>query len=428
MLNPLRHQLPAYSPLPLRSLLGAGHGAGDPRALLSQLLETEWGADEVLLLESGTQALTLALEAAARGLPEKRAVALPAYSCFDVASAAVALDRPVRFYDLDPTTLGPDPGSLARTLERGVGVVVLAPLFGLPLDWHRLTPILDDAGAGSGGVRVVEDAAQGFGGRWEGRPLGSEAPLAVLSFGRGKGWTGGVGGGALLVRGGSASLRAVESNPTMEATAGPAGGLELNSGLAQEMDWELDSGGGGGGVGSLVRALALWGLARPGLYRVPRGLPFLGLGETHYRPPQMPQAMSALAARLIMGTEQASRKAVGVRRAAARQYREDLAHRAAVLPREVEGGEGGYLRFPVLLEGSMAGFILPDRARRLGAEAGYPRALPHLEALSGLIPPDECRLRWPGAASLVDGLVTLPSHPRTRVEERTELVELIPSR
>ena len=146
--------------------------------------------------------------------------------------------------------------------------------------------------------------------------------------------------------------------------------------------------------------------------------------------------MSEPAARLILATREASREAVAVRRAAARQYRERLAHRAASLPwegvrsasAEAERAVGGYLRFPVLLEGAMAGFVLPERARRLGAEAGYPRALPHLEALSELIPPDEGRLRWPGAATLVDGLVTLPTHTRTRDREREELVELIPPR
>ena len=47
------------------------------------------------------------------------------------------------------------------------------------------------------GLAVVEDAAQGLGATWRGRPLGSFGDVSVLSFGRGKGWTGGV-GGALL--------------------------------------------------------------------------------------------------------------------------------------------------------------------------------------------------------------------------------------
>src|SRR5207247_2360158 len=88
------------------------------------------------------------------------------------------------------------------------------------------------------------------GGGRRGRPLGSLGVVSVLSFGRGKGWTGGR-GGALLSRGG----------------AGGNGG----------------NGNGGGGEGGLWReagvlalAAAQWAFARPAAYGIPASLPWLG--------------------------------------------------------------------------------------------------------------------------------------------------------
>ena len=78
--------------------------------------------------------------------------------------------------------------SLERALKRGAGVVVVAPLCGIPVDWDRVGRCLAPYGA-----LAVEDAAQGHGAEWRGLPLGGLGTLSVLSFARGKGWTGGRG-------------------------------------------------------------------------------------------------------------------------------------------------------------------------------------------------------------------------------------------
>jgi hypothetical protein len=83
--------------------------------------------------------------------------------------------------------------SLERLLQRGARVVVVASLYGFPVDWDAVAGVLAPYGA-----IAIEDAAQGDHAAWRGRPLGSVGPISVLSFGRGKGWTGG-GGGARWV-------------------------------------------------------------------------------------------------------------------------------------------------------------------------------------------------------------------------------------
>ncbi len=413
--NPFRRQLPAYSPVHLGALaVGAWRGSvsvvpfgPDPRRRLARQLEAAYEAEAVALLGSGTQALTLALELGRRLVEDPRAaVALPAYSCFDLATAAVAAGTPVRFYDLDPATLGPEPTSLARAMEDGARVVVIAPLFGIPVDWDRIDPVLS-----RWRPVVVEDAAQGHGARWNGAPLGSRGEFSVLSFGRGKGWTGGS-GGALLARGERAG-----------------GGLLdlLEDGNA------LPSAGVGGSVRTWAGAGALWAVARPDLYRIPRAVPGLGLGETRYREPGPMRTMAAAAAGIVLATGGRAEDEAEARRRNARELQEHLARRgvaAGVTP--PEGGTAGYLRFPVRVPGAVEGMTEPRRARFLGAEGGYPRILPTLDALRSLAPVGEedgtgnGPRRWPGAEALVRELVTLPTHSRTRSTERAELASLVP--
>ena len=98
----LRRQLPAYSPLPFAAVRAAARGLfGYSSALrdsVSQRLCDEYGARNVLLVGSGTMALRLAL-AGVRAAIADRPIALPAYSCYDVASAA-------EFYDAVLGALG----------------------------------------------------------------------------------------------------------------------------------------------------------------------------------------------------------------------------------------------------------------------------------------------------------------------------------
>ncbi|MDQ2669707.1 MAG: DegT/DnrJ/EryC1/StrS family aminotransferase, partial [Gemmatimonadota bacterium] len=163
---------------------------GEARDRLRQRVRDRLGAVEACLTDSGTTALGLALLAAKRlrSIP----VALPAWSCFDVATAADAADVPVVLYDLDPLTLGPNFVSLERALDRGAKSVVVAHHYGVPVDVARAARL-----AAQHRALLIEDAAQGVGIRFGDQAAGSVGSLGVLSFGRGKGRTGG-GGGALV--------------------------------------------------------------------------------------------------------------------------------------------------------------------------------------------------------------------------------------
>lgn len=338
----------------------------------------------MVLTDSGTTALTLALAGARRRVGGE--VALPAYGCFDIATAAVGADTPVRFYDLDPRTLGPHMDSLDRAVQAGARTVVVVHYYGLPVDLDGVRTLLEDREA-----VLVEDAAQGEGGSYRDRPLGSHGTLSVLSFGRGKGRTAGS-GGALLAN----DPRGVE--------------------VVEEVEGRLESE--GPGLGPVGVSGAQWLVARPALYWIPASLPFLHLGETRYRPPAAPRAMAPAAAALLTGNWEASDRASRARRSTARRLRERVESLASVEAFEpVEGACPGYLRLPLRTGTSAAAEeVRSAEARRLGVGPPYPRPLHRLPPLGELAAADGSRTH-PGADLLCRSLFTLPAHGRASSED-----------
>src|SRR5687768_12127613 len=110
----LRHQLTAYSPLSAQSALAALgqvlRSRPDPRPSLQVRLRARYGSGNAFLFGSGTQALSAAIREAVEQTADKRvSVGIPAFSCYDIGTAVIGADVRVRFYDLDPATLAPEP-------------------------------------------------------------------------------------------------------------------------------------------------------------------------------------------------------------------------------------------------------------------------------------------------------------------------------
>jgi len=364
---------PAYSPVGFLSP-GRGLAAGETtvRQLESRLVQW-YGAEKAVATGSGTQGLQLALQVALHRQQAGKhgVVAMPAFNCYDLVSAAVWAGGKVVFYDVDPLTLSPVPESLAHVAQRA-DVLLVANLYGFPLDWDLIRSVAD-----SRGLPVVEDAAQGLGAAWGGKAAGTLGDLTVLSFGRGKGWTGGSGGAVLGRRGLGADLP--ETFPPDSNTR------------------FVDS----------LKAAAIWILARPVLYGIPARLSGLGLGDTHYRLPAEPRAISPFAAALVQDGRARSLVEVEHRRRNAETLRSCLGGIRAdmQLPRPLPGGVSGDLRVPILVpEGDAA------EARRWGLYRGYPGVLPDLDAVAPLMIEDP---RVPGAARLASQLLTAPVHSRS---------------
>jgi len=372
-------QPPVWSPLTLRALLAGfraawlSDGASACRAL-DQLLRAAYSPRALYLTDSGTSALTVALRAvhAATGAP----VALPAYCCYDVATAADGARVPFFLYDIDPATLSPDRPSLRRALEAGARSVVVAHLFGVPADLDAVRRLTSEFGA-----IVIEDAAQGSGCVAQGRPAGAHGALGVLSFGRGKGVTGGK-GGALLV------------NDERLAT------------VVSEV-WALRTGARAprGTLTDYIALKAQWLFGRPWLYWIPASLPFLGLGETTYRAPQPVGDLSSLAAGILVQTIPLIPEEVRARRANALRVAAGSAQVRPITP--PSDWEPGWLRFPIVLQRT-AGKQLSSYHMAAGVMQGYPNALADLPGFGARRLNADAE--FPGARLLAERLVTLPTH------------------
>ncbi len=342
----------------------------EPCERLRLALRHRFSASHVLLTDSGTSALLIAMQL----LAPSGTVALPAYSCVDLAAAAIGAGVRVRLYDVNPRTLGPDADDLRSTLERGVDALVVVHLFGYPVAMREVLEI-----AGQASVPVIEDAAQAAAGRLGERLLGTFGDMTVLSFGRGKGLSGG-GGGALLGRGDVGERMAL---------------------LAAQLET------GGPGWRNLGVATAQWALGRPALYGVPSRIPWLHLGEMVYHPPTTPASLSIASAALVLRSlDRADRDAE--RRKAMASRIGPLAMMADKL-RVVEPvghARPGYLRFPVL----------DYRGRRPTPDTGilrsYPGTLADQSVLHGHLADGE--VAGAGARELGAWLFTLPTHSMIR--------------
>lgn len=170
-------ELPPTAGLPLswRDLLGK---SGFARGVAEFV-----GAEAAQIECSGTASLIVILSAlAARS--SRRVVVIPAYTCPLVPLAVAHAGLEVRLCDVRPDRFDFDEGALARACGPDTLAVVPAHFAGLPCD---LAPVL--AIARAAGATVVEDAAQAFGARWQGRAVGTVGDVGFYSFARGKGLT-----------------------------------------------------------------------------------------------------------------------------------------------------------------------------------------------------------------------------------------------
>lgn len=183
-----------------RIYLSPPHLDGDELALVTDAIESNWVApigphvnafeEEVsrrigvgggAALSSGTAALHLALEVLGVGRGDRVYTSTATF----VASANAiryAGATPV-FLDADEATWTMDPDLLDETLERDdragrlPAAVVVVDLYGQCADYDRIT-----ASCRRYGVKLVEDAAESLGSTYRGRPAGSLADVAILSF------------------------------------------------------------------------------------------------------------------------------------------------------------------------------------------------------------------------------------------------------
>jgi dTDP-4-amino-4,6-dideoxygalactose transaminase len=140
------------------------------------------GVKHVITCANGTDALTLALMAMDIG--EGDAVFVPTFTFFASAEAvAFAKATPV-FVDSDADTFNICPVDLEKRIKAVIAegklnlkVIMAVDLFGLPANYSEIQKLADKYD-----LKIIEDAAQGFGGEINGQRAGSFGDLATTSF------------------------------------------------------------------------------------------------------------------------------------------------------------------------------------------------------------------------------------------------------
>lgn len=161
-------------------------------AELTEKLKPVLGSENVMLLNSCTSALTVALSLAGVG-PGKNVVTSP-MTCIASNTPIINLGGSIRWTDVDPDTGMVTP----ETIESQIDDDTQAVLF---VDWAGVPPQLDEIQdlCRRRGVTMIQDAAHAFMAEFDGKPVSSFADLTCFSFQAIKHFTCGD-GGALVCR------------------------------------------------------------------------------------------------------------------------------------------------------------------------------------------------------------------------------------
>jgi dTDP-4-amino-4,6-dideoxygalactose transaminase len=144
-------------------------------------------AKHAVAVNSGTAALHLALRVA--GVKTDDEVVVPSFT-FIASAEAICLSgaKPV-FVDIDQETYNVDPNKIETAITEKTRAIMPVDLYGLPPRMDKIRDIADKHG-----LKIIEDAAQGHGASYKGKPAGSFADMACWSFYASKNMTTGEGG------------------------------------------------------------------------------------------------------------------------------------------------------------------------------------------------------------------------------------------
>jgi len=361
-------------------------------------VQQKFGIRHCFFLSSGRAALALIAKVLyeLRDEPDRNEIVVPAYTCYSVPASVIKAGLKVRLCDVDPNTLGLDLDKLRSIDYRKVLAIVSGNLYGIPNQLAEIEKIAKEKG-----VYFIDDAAQSLGAKWNGQAAGTFGDVGLYSLDKGKNITSLQGG--LIVTNDDAIAHALQKTiaqlpPTPTITV----------------------------VIYLIKTLIYSLLLRPGLYWIPRSIPFLGLGqtayETDYPVTQFSPTLAALGFTLfnkldaINGTRTHNGNAIRKRIQSAKTVR------TIALPAEATPV---YLRFPILVQDAVKRSKLIEALEQagIGATISYPQCLKNLpdiqfELVNAAEP-------MPGGREVAACIVTLPTHAYVLQKDIAKMAQVI---
>ena len=155
---------------------------GKPVTELEYQLAEYVGRKYCVACANGTEALQLSLMALDVGPGD--AVFTSDFTYFASAGCASIIGATPVLVDIDLRTFNMCPAALEEAIKRTISegklnpkVIIPVDLFGLPADYTRIVPIAEKYG-----LKILEDAAQGFGGNLNGKLACSFGEMSATSF------------------------------------------------------------------------------------------------------------------------------------------------------------------------------------------------------------------------------------------------------
>ena len=154
-------------------------------------LSRHFGGRPVRAFNSGTCTMEIGLRIAGVG-PGHEVITTP-LSWVATSNVILAVGARPRFVDIDPVTRNIDLNRIEGAITPATRAILPVDLAGLPVDRDALYAV-----ARRHGLRVIEDAAQAMGSRYNGQPIGSLGDLVSISFHPNKNMTS-IEGGCLVM-------------------------------------------------------------------------------------------------------------------------------------------------------------------------------------------------------------------------------------
>ncbi|OGZ18335.1 MAG: histidine kinase [Candidatus Nealsonbacteria bacterium RBG_13_38_11] len=160
---------------------------GEFNKKLEEEFAKKFGVNFAVSVNSGNSALHCALYAC--GVKEGDEVIVPPLTFASPALTTLCLKAVPVFADVDPETFNIDPIDIERKITSKTKAIVTVSLYGLPTDIDKIMLI-----AKKNNLKVVEDNAECFMGKYQGRLAGTVGDMSIFSFERSKHLTCGSGG------------------------------------------------------------------------------------------------------------------------------------------------------------------------------------------------------------------------------------------
>jgi dTDP-4-amino-4,6-dideoxygalactose transaminase len=160
---------------------------GTQVAELTSALKDRLGHEQIILTNSGTSALTMALVMCGVG-PGTNVVSTP-MTCVASNTPIVTLGADIVWADVDPESGMPTPQHIAEKIDANTRAVLVVDWAGVPPELDKLREVCSRQN-----IPLIQDAAHAFGAEYKGKPVACWADFTMFSLQAIKHFTTGDGG------------------------------------------------------------------------------------------------------------------------------------------------------------------------------------------------------------------------------------------